>query len=241
DERISCHLGLKTGANQIFLDPPDDLEPEVLRWALRGRDLRPFQAEARLRLLWTHGQGGAPHRFLPPRATAYLAPHLPRLRRRADFDGGPPWAVFRTGPATAAHRVTWADLARRLTAVALTGPGDQDRIPLNSCYVAALDGADKAERVAAWLNSTWVRAMARIGAVRAASGFGRFTAATVGALPLPGAVLTDPYLAAVAQAGRRGDPVQSELDAIVARHLRLSPAAQSALRGVERDRTVHSG
>ena len=38
-ERFICHLGLKTGANHVFLDPPEDLEPEVLRWAIRGRDV----------------------------------------------------------------------------------------------------------------------------------------------------------------------------------------------------------
>ena len=42
-ERFVCHLGLKTGANHVFLSPPEDLEPEVLRWAVRGRDVTAFR------------------------------------------------------------------------------------------------------------------------------------------------------------------------------------------------------
>ena len=54
--------------NQVFLDPPADIEPKFLRWALRGRDVRPFRCCPRLRLLWTHDAGGLPLSRLPPRA-----------------------------------------------------------------------------------------------------------------------------------------------------------------------------
>ena len=228
-ERFTCHLGVKTGANRLFLEPPDTIEPELLRWALRGRDLRPFLPRPRVRLLWTHGHDGAPLGSLPPKAAAHLAPHDAVLRARADFAGGPAWTLFRTQAATAVHRVVWADLARQLTACHLTGRRDAARIPLNTCYVAAAGSAEQAERLAAWLNSSWIRAVARIGAVPAAGGFHRFAAGVVARLPLPVGVTADAELSAIARAGRRGERTQEALDDIAARHLGLSGADRSAL------------
>lgn len=221
-DRFTCQLGLKTGANHLFLDPPASITPRLVRWAVRGRDVRAFRPRARVRLLWTHGSDGAPLDRLPPDAAAHLAPHEALLRARADFAGGPSWTLFRTRAATARHRVVWSDLARRLTACALTGRRDGDRIPLNSCYVAAAASAEQAERLAAWLNARWVGALAQLGAMPAAGGFHRFAAAVVSGLPLPPGVLADASLSAIAIAGRRGEPVQEALDEIAARHLGLS-------------------
>jgi hypothetical protein len=221
-DRFTCQLGLKTGANHLFLDPPATITPRLVRWAVRGRDVRAFRPRARVRLLWTHGPDGAPLDHLPSDAAAHLAPHEALLRARADFAGGPAWTLFRTRAATARHRVVWSDLARRLTACALTGRRDGDRIPLNSCYVAAAVSTEQAERLAAWLNARWVGAIAQIGAMPAAGGFHRFAAAVVSGLPLPPGVLADASLSAIAIAGRRGEPVQEALDEIAARHLGLS-------------------
>jgi hypothetical protein len=231
-ESAICHLGLKTGANRIFLNPPADLEAETLRWAIRGRDLRPFRWQSRTRLLWTHDDLGHLRRDLPPRAAAYLSVHHAELRARKDFKGGVPWGVFRTQPAVARYRVVWADLARRLVAVALSKPSDREHIPLNSCYVAPMRTGAEAERLAAWLNSTWLGAAARTGAVPAASGFARFNAQVVARLPLPDTVLADVRLSRITREGRAGQAVQEELDDIVARHLGLSASAQTALRSV---------
>jgi hypothetical protein len=227
--RITCHLGVKTGANRLFLDPPAELEPELLRWALRGRDVRAFRPRPRVRLLWTHGPAGAPLRELPPGAARHLAAHGATLRARKDYAGGPPWALFRTQAATARHRVVWTDLARRLTACQLTGQRDTGVIPLNTCYVAAAGSRCEAERLAAWLNSTWIRALAQIGAVPASGGFRRFSAGVVARLPLPPSVVEDAELSAIARAGRRGRHAQEELDDIAARHLGLSEADRRTL------------
>ena len=227
-----CHLGLKTGANGVFLNPPDELEAEVMRWAIRGRDIRAFRWQSRTRLLWTHDDRGYARRELPPKTAAYLRVHQAELRARKDFKGGTPWTLFRTQPAVARYRVVWADLARRLDAVALSKPRDREYIPLNSCYVAPMRTSADAERLAAWLNSTWIRAVARIGAVPAASGFARFNAQVVARLPLPDMALADGRLSRIASEGRAGRAVQEELDDIVALHLGLSPSAQSALRSV---------
>ncbi|MDQ3137055.1 MAG: Eco57I restriction-modification methylase domain-containing protein, partial [Gemmatimonadota bacterium] len=228
-ERLTCHLGVKTGANRLFLDPPEDIEAELLRWAIRGRDLRAYVTRPRVRILWTHGADGAPLARLPPRAAAHLAPHDAALRARTDYAGGAVWTLFRARAATSAYRVVWSDLARRLTACALTGRRDANRIPLNTCYVASARSAEEAERLAAWLNSSWIRAVARLGAVPAAGGFHRYTAAVVSRLPLPAAVSSDAELSAIARAGRNGNEVQEALDDIAAGHLGLSASDRAAL------------
>jgi hypothetical protein len=228
DSAASCHLGLKTGANQVFLDPPE-VEVELLRWALRGRDLAPFRPRNRTRLLWTHGPDGSPLPRLPPRAAAHIADHLPILRARADYAGGPPWTLFRARAACAPHRVVWADLSPRLRAASLAGL--PDTVPLNSCYVALARSDAEADRIAAWLNSSWLRAAARAGAMPAAGGCARFTAATVGALPLPTTVLADGDLSTLNRSARDGGRVQAELDDITAKHLCLGPGHRAALLG----------
>jgi hypothetical protein len=238
-DRVTCHLGLKTGLNRVFLNPPDELEPEVLRWAVRGRDLKAFRCEAKVRLLWTHDSNGLPRVHLPPRAMAYLGGHEAELRARRDFQGGPAWLVFRARPAIARHRVIWADLARRLSAVALTTEPDLQRIPLNSCYVAPARNAAEADALAGWLNSTWVMACARLGAVPALGGFARFNAQVVARLPLPGSAVSDWTLTRLSRAARSGQSVQDELDTVVAKHLGLSSSAQRALRAAVGDSALN--
>jgi hypothetical protein len=234
---ISCHLGLKTGANRLFLNP-SEVEPEVLRWAVRGRDVAPFVAHRRARLLYTHEADGSPLPRLPPRAAAYLAPHAAALRARTDYIGGPLWTLFRARAATGRHRVVWTDLTRVLRAVSLASMADA--IPLNSCYVALARSDPEADRLAAWLNSSWVRAAARVGAVPAAGGCSRYTARTVGALPLPSSVLADPDLSTLARLAAEGRRVQADLDDIAARHLSLSETSRrsllAALEGHAEDR-----
>ncbi len=231
-DTFDCHLGLKTGANPIFLNPPEGLEPEVLRPAIRGRDISAFRYVSRSRLLWTHDEAARARRELPPRCAAYVAPYLSALRQRKDYTSGPPWVVFRVRAATARHRVVWPDLARRLVAAALTARHDVQCIPLNSCYIITPKSASEAESLTAWLNSTWLRAAARLGAVPAAGGFARFNAQTIARLPLPATISADSALPRLALQGRAGTPVQEELDEIVAKHLALTSAAQNALRSV---------
>ena len=229
-ENVTCHLGVKTGLNQVFLNPPGDIEPKFLRWALRGRDIKPFRCYPRVRLLWTHDALGHPLSCLPPRAQAHLNQHADALRSRRDFQREPFWTVFRAAPAAAQYRVVWSDLSRQLKAAALTTRNDSQCIPLNTCYVAPVATALQAHALAAWLNSTWIRAVAVLGAVPAAGGFFRFNAAVVTALPLPPAVLADRDLAQLALQGRAGNTVEREIDALVAQHLDLPERAQRVLR-----------
>jgi hypothetical protein len=222
----SCHLGLKTGANHLFLNPPE-VEVELIRWAIRGRDVTPFAVRRHTRLLWTHGTDGSPLPRLPPRAASHLSPHLAALRARTDYVAGPPWTLFRARAAAAPHRVAWADLTRVLRAVSLAAMADT--IPLNSCYVAVTRDDTEADRLAAWLNSSWIRAAARATAMQAAGGCSRYTAATVGALPLPVSALADSDLPALARLAAEGRHVQAELDDVAARHLSLERSQRTAL------------
>jgi len=237
-EFFSCHLGVKTGLNRVFLDPPDDVEAELVRWAVRGRDVRAFRVRPARRLLWPCDSAGRPLDTLPPRAAQHLAAHAAELRRRADHHGGRPWMLFRTRPASASHRVIWADVARRLEAAALSGAGHRALIPLNTCYVLPVDNAATALRITAWLNSTWCRAAAASTADPASSGFARFNARVVSALPCPPALLADERLLELARAGIAGCLAQEDLDDRCAELLGLAPEQRVSLAELARGRTV---
>ncbi len=228
-----CHLGLKTGANDIFLNPPEHLEAEVLRWAVRGRDVVGFGCKPQVRLLWTHDQAGRARATLPPAASEYLQARSTQLRARKDFTRGPVWTVFRVQAAIARYRVVWADVARKLAAAALTTSEDLMQVPLNSCYVVAVRSTATAECLASCLNSTWLRATARLGAVPAAGGYSRFNARNIADLPLPTSATHDPVLSRLAGEGRKGADVQEAIDSRLANHLGISRAAQHALRSAE--------
>jgi hypothetical protein len=238
-QSITCHLGVKTGLNRVFLSPPTELESQVIRWALRGRDVKAFSCRPRLRLLWTCDQRGRPVAHLPPKARAYLERHQIALSARVDLQGGPAWTLFRTRAAVARYRVVWPDLAPRLMAAALTRKSELMQVPLNSCYVAPVRSAAMAHALAGWLNSTWMRAIAMQLAVPAAGGFFRFNAGVLNRLPLPPAALRDSTLARLGHAARRGKSVQVRLDAVVAHHLGLSSRARRALRAALDTRPIH--
>ena len=225
-ERFRCALGVKTGADAVFLDPPD-VEPELLRWALRGRDIRPFAVRPRRRILWTHDESGRPLDDIPVRAQRHFSQHERVLLARADYLGGPAWTLFRVTGATGEHRVVWADLASRLTAVALDCH-DAELIPLNTCYVARTGTSAEAHAVAAWLNSTWIRALARSAASPASAGYARFSAGTIRDLPLFPRERTQD-LAAIGRCAARGGAVQVGLDNLVADILTLSATERRTL------------
>ena len=226
-DRHRCRLGVKTGADDVFLDPPA-VEPEMLRWAVRGRDVRPFAVSPTRRMLWTHGEDGAPLASLPELAARHIAGWADRLRARADYTGGPVWTLYRTEAAAAPHRVIWRDLARTIAAAAMTGAGARALVPLNTCYCARAGTAAEAHALAAWLNSTWIRGLARAAAPPAAGGFSRYSAATIEALPAPDDP-AEPVLAALGQEAAAGRDAQQRIDRRVAEMLGLTHADRDAL------------
>jgi hypothetical protein len=127
------------------------------------------------------------------------------------------------------YRVVWPDLARQLAAVPLVGEDDARLVPLNSCYVIRTRGREAALALAAWLNSTWLRALAKAAADRASSGFARFNARVVHGLPLPDAVLADEALPRLAESAMRGEDTQWQIDARCAELLGLSESGREAL------------
>ena len=194
-ERWAPQLGVKTGADAIFLAPAS--EPGT-RPAVRGRDVRPFQVTPSRWLCWTHDERGKPLPRLPAALAARFEPHLTRLRARADYRDGVPWQVFRIALAVAAWRVCWPDLARRLAAAVPPIAA----VPLNTVYgVIARDGPE-AHGLTAWLNARWLTALARLDADPARGGFRRFNARVVGHLPVPDAHA--PVWATLAALGRDG-------------------------------------
>jgi Eco57I restriction-modification methylase len=240
-QQFTPQLGVKTGANAVFLDPPADIETALIRQAIRGRDLQPFRAEPRVRLFFPHAADGAPFRRLPAGAARHVERHDLLLRARVDFQGGPPWTLFRLRGALAPQLVVWPDLARRLTAAALLPARAGQFIPLNSCYVLPVPDPPTALALSAWLNSTWIRAIARATADVAAGGFARFNARVVAELPLPASVLTDRELACLAERGGAGENVQEELDAVCAEHLALPSGVRELLANSARADSGHRG
>ena len=177
-DRWRPQLGIKTGADEIFLLP---YAAPGTRPAIRGRDLSAWQAEPRVHLIWTHGPDGRVLAQLPAGLAELLEPHVPRLRRRSDCRRGPPWQLFRVGLASAPYRVVWPDLARRLLA-AVIAPAP---VPLNTVYGIATRTFDDANALAALLNSRWLSALASLHADPARGGFRRFNAGVVRDLPIP--------------------------------------------------------
>ena len=177
-DRWSPQLGVKTGADDVFLVPQPG---PATRPAVRGRDIKPWCVTPTAHLLWTHARDGRPLGHLPDEMKRMLDPHLERLRRRSDYRGGPAWQVFRTALADAPHRVIWPDLARRLAAVV----PDAGLVPLNTVYGIATRLADDAYALAALLNSRWLTALARLHADPARGDFRRFNARVVRGLPIP--------------------------------------------------------
>ena len=227
-EQFPIHLGVKSGCNAAFLRPTSRVEPDLVRIAVRGRDLAPYRIKAGTPMLYPHDRLGRPIKALPAGASRHLAPFRAALERRTDAGTGPWWALRRTGPASAPHRVAWADLARRLGAVPLPA----GVVPLNSCYFAITPTADAMLAVATWLNSTWCRAVVRLGANPARGGFGRFNASTVGAAPWMAAAATDRTLIALGRDAAAGKEAADAIDRLVAQHLGLDARDRRALSTV---------
>jgi hypothetical protein len=221
-EHFGIHLGVKTGANEVFLKIPDSIEPEVVRPAFRGRDVAPFRVAASIPILWPYTPDGKVMECLPAQVRKHFREFESTLRARTDYKSGPPWTLFRTAPATAPIRVVWADLARQLMAVALVSESSRGFIPLNTCYVMPVRTGAVARAVTAWLNSTWIRAMARLSADPASGGFARFNASSIGRLPLPPSVAGDTALSAITERAERGDFTQDQLDECAATHIGLT-------------------
>src|SRR5205814_1657282 len=69
-ERWSPQLGVKTGADDVFLSAQPG---PATRPAVRGRDVGPWRVTPRVHLLWTHAPDGRPLAHLPPALAAAVS------------------------------------------------------------------------------------------------------------------------------------------------------------------------
>lgn len=234
-ERFRPSLGVKTGANEVFLRPAEKAEelPRGCRVpAILGRDVAPFRIAPSGALLCALDAAGAPLAKPPADVLAYLAPHTTRLARRADARDEPAWALFRTDLLTARWIVLWRDIAGRLEAATLERANPARPVPLNTCYGVAVPDRYTAHWLTAWLNSGLIRSIAAALAERASGGAFRFTATTVGSLPLP-ADSGSGAVRALAQLGELASTMEwstHDLDIIAADALGLDAAAAQELR-----------
>ncbi|MGD8727936.1 MAG: N-6 DNA methylase, partial [Gemmatimonadales bacterium] len=240
-------LGVKTGADQVltgtlqyesdgiahvqFGESRVDIESAVLRPALRGRDVLPFDARPSRVVLWGLDGGGRPTSRLPERAANHVSRYRERLCARTDYRGGPSWTLFRTRTALAKHRVVWRDIARRPCAVTLEHTVAADAIPLNSCYVAGFPDDASALAATAVLNSTWAAVLAAATADEARGGYRRINARVIGEIPV---VTTGPACASLATLSaayhRSHHAPRGALDEAVAQALGLPGSVQECLR-----------
>jgi hypothetical protein len=236
--RFRPTLGVKTGANGVFvraLEEADELPRSCRVPALLGRDVSPFGLDPSAVILAAIDADGRSLTSVPADVRDYLRAHAAALRRRSDARGTglPPWALFRTDLLRGGWVVVWRDIAPRLEAAVLHRLGRTAPVPLNTCYGVAVPDERTAAWLAAFLNSRLVRSVAAAVAERASGGAFRFSATSVGALPLP----TDPDAPPVralealghgALDGKAYDPDQ--LDALVARALGLDADTTDRLR-----------
>jgi hypothetical protein len=242
-------LGVKTGADSVFVgrllrvdghaavvtlgEEEVELESFLLRPALRGRHIRPFQAHPTEVLLYAHRPSGAPLDRLPPLAARYLERRRSLLAARADAAGLPIWAIFRLRAALGSHRVVWADISRRPAAVVLDETCHSRALPLNTCYIAPAPDRDTALVTAGVMNSTWAAALVWVTADEARGAYRRVNARVAGEIPIPHRSEHFDRLAALSKSAHAsGSWNQDALDTAVADALRLSADAREALRSL---------
>ena len=235
-DRFTPRMGIKTGANDLFVDPPETVAPTAP--LLLGRDLaRPGSAPRRLLFAYDL-QTALPLPAINEATASYLHGHRDRLAKRSDLDpSGPPWLLGRVRPELLGHRVAWPDIARLLTATALPPVNAGGPLLINTCYYLATATAEEAATIALWLNTTPLRAAARWQAERALSGYRRYNAAAIGRLPMPGSLLDRDrplgrHFAALAErAGSSPTPDDlDQADALACQLLGLSPTQLAQLR-----------
>ncbi|MBN1944923.1 MAG: Eco57I restriction-modification methylase domain-containing protein [Bradymonadales bacterium] len=203
DHGLKPLLGLKTGANRLFLSAQwsacDQQEVELImadgsriRLAIdlappivRGRDVRAFRLMPKERILLAYNRTSLrPLSTCPSQVEAYLRSHREQLQSRRDHRGRLPlWSLFRTAAIQTCPKIVWRDIAPCLEAAYC--PREEDTIPLNTVYFSPCSDPDQARVLEVLLNCCWIRIYAVASAQPAMSGYFRFFAHTVAHLPWP--------------------------------------------------------
>lgn len=245
-ELSTPQLGVKTGANRVFIgkllmlgrktslvklgDEEVEIESEIVRPVLRGRDVNRFRQAPERVLLYPYDANGTIIRNLPPLASSYFRKHRPVLENRADYKHEPYWSLFRTKPVMWPFLVVWADIAREPRALVVER-NHLGVVPLNSCYVCGFTDSTRAHCMATVFNSLWVEVLSRAEADEARGGYRRFNARVAGSIPIPTDKQSVRRLAALStRAHESGDYDQAEVDLAVAEALQLTPETQRTLK-----------
>lgn len=225
--RISA--GPATGRDGLYVVPPEvarTIEPELLRPAVRGRDLAAYRIEdAGLQILIPYvfnGLGGSSLCDLKdfPKARKYLAAH------RADLESRHCVKVWGKAWYDLHDQIGW-DLAKQ-TKILVPDVASHNRFavdegryfPLHSAYyLIPAPGADP-HYLTAVLNSRVAEFLVRLLAPVVKDGFSRYRQQFLAGLPIP--LATAAESTAIARAARDGDAETAE--ALVARLFRLTPA-----------------
>ena len=212
--RISA--GVATGRNEVFVIPADatvDLEPKLLRRAVRGEDIGPYSInDPGLRLLipYTYDDGGQ-RRLIElsqyPLAQAYLERFKVDLEKRQVVTvKNQAWYAF-TDPSK-------VDLSR-LPKILVPDVAEHNRFafdpgnffPLNSAYYLVPDGID-AHYLTAVLNSTPIEFLIRLHAPIAKDRFSRYRRQFLAPLPIPAP--DTQTVQVIVEAALRGDARQTD-------------------------------
>lgn len=212
-ERISA--GPATGRDGVFLldtSRANEVEQELLRPALRGRDIDAYGIrDSGLSLLVpfvyaADGTAGLIDLDHFPRAARYLAQHRIELEaRHCVREWGKAWYDFHDQPA--------GDLARKVKVV-VPDVADSNRFalevgrcfPLHSAYYLLLRERTDAEYLVAVLNSSVASLLVRAFAPRVKDGFSRYRQQFLKGLPIPTATATTRRL--IVRAAASGDHAQ---------------------------------
>ena len=249
-----ARLGVKTGANDVFLTDQWHLKPDekvaltmadgtellvndtLAPQVVRGRDVRPFVASVATRMLAPYDRAlVSPLPNPPDNLKGYFLSHMTRLKMRRDSSASTPlWAVFRTNGIAQKPKVVWRDIAPRLEAVFC--PVEDCHVPLNTTYFFNVQSSHEGRLLTALLNSTWIRLYATVVAEPAMSGFFRFLAWTVERIPWPihlrprGRAANRLVRLTQAAESELTTPIVDEIDEVVAQAYGLTREQQAVLR-----------
>jgi hypothetical protein len=182
--------GVMTGRNRVFVRQSDEVEAWIeegvpagwFRPVFGGRNVRQGRVEPEGHLIWGYDEMGQVRTSAPAPLEAFFEEHRAELEARADHRPGmKPWEIFRLNRGLHGPKVVWRDMGPMLEAAV----ADPEFIPLNTVYFIGTKGTERAEVLAAVLNSAPMRGVARAVAERARGGWRRHLAWVMRMLPLP--------------------------------------------------------
>ncbi len=230
--RISA--GPATGRDSVFVLSPTErgeIEPELLRPAIRGRDISAYRiADPDLRILlpYTFGSFGAPElvqlkRF--PGAARYLEGHREKLSARHCVRvWGKPWFDLHDQPAfdlASQAKILVPDVANSNRFAVDNGV----YFPLHSVYYILPRSGLNLHYLVAVLNSSIATFLMRIYSPIVKDGFNRYRQQFLMSLPIPNATST--VALAIARAAEEGDV--AEADGLVRRLFPLDSEEESLI------------